>query len=187
MENQYIQEVLDGKYSSFSYFVKTYQDMAYSIAFRIVNNKEEAEEIVQDSFVKAYKALSKFRKDSKFSTWFYRIVVNSAISSKKQIAHQIEEVDVSTVSQINLENIESAYNNFSQLERSKFINLALEKIPSEDSMLLTLYYLNENSIDEIVQITGITGENVKMKLFRARKKLYLVLEKTLKSELQSIL
>ena len=69
----------------------------------------------------------------------------------------------------------------------KFINSALKELPEEDSLLLTLFYLNENSIEEITEITGIKGENVKMKLLRARKKMFVVLEKTLKLELKSIL
>jgi RNA polymerase sigma factor (sigma-70 family) len=187
MEDQYIREVLNGNPYRFSYFVLKYKDMAYSIAYRIVNNKEDAEEIMQESFVRAYKSLHKFRKDSKFSTWFYRIVVNRALSQKKIMTRSANEIEINAVPEIQIGEIETAYRNLTQDERVKFINSALEKLPEEDSLLLTLFYLNENSIEEINQITGIKSENVKMKLSRARKKMYEVLEKTLKLELKSIM
>jgi RNA polymerase sigma-70 factor (ECF subfamily) len=187
MENQYIREVLDGNPNRFSYFVSQYKDMAYSIAFRIVNNKEDAEEIVQDSFMRAYKSLHKFKQSSKFSTWFYRIVVNRALSVRSQVKKSIIEIDINAIPEIQFEEIDTAYRNLTQVERVKFINSALKELPEEDSLLLTLFYLNENSIEEITQITGIKVENVKMKLLRARKKMYMILEENLKLELKSIL
>jgi RNA polymerase sigma-70 factor (ECF subfamily) len=187
MENKFIREVLDGNPNRFSYFVSQYKDMAYSIAFRIVNNKEDAEEIVQDSFVRAYKSLRKFRQTSKFSTWFYRIVVNRALSVRSQGSKSKTKIDIDTISEIEYEEINSAYRNLTKCDRLKFINSALKELSGENSMLLTLYYLNENSIEEITEITGIEGDNVKMKLLRARKKMYLILEENLKLELKSIL
>jgi RNA polymerase sigma-70 factor (ECF subfamily) len=187
MENEYIREILNGNPSKFSYFVSEYKNMAYSIAYRIVNNNEDAEEVVQDSFVRAYKSLHKFRQSSKFSTWFYRIVVNRALSIKSQIKKEIAEIDINKVPETQLEEIDNTYRNLTQTERVKFINCALKELQEEDRLLLTLYYLNENSVDEITEITNISADNVKMKLLRARKKLYMVLAKTLKMELKSIL
>ncbi|MGC1389691.1 MAG: RNA polymerase sigma factor [Bacteroidales bacterium] len=187
MEDKYICEILNGNTSGYSYFVSNYKDMAYSIAYRIVNNKEDAEEIVQDSFVRAYKSLHKFRQSSKFSTWFYRIVVNRALSIRSQVKKFIIEIDLNTIPEVQFEEIDTAYRNLTQVERVKYINSALKELPEEDSLLLTLFYLNENSIAEITEITGISGENVKMKLSRARKKMYVKLEKSLKLELKSIL
>jgi RNA polymerase sigma factor (sigma-70 family) len=187
MEDQYIREILNGNPSGYSYFVSNYKDMAYSIAYRIVNNKEDAEEIVQDSFVRAYKSLHKFRQSSKFSTWFYRIVVNRALSIRNLVKKSKIEIDLNAVPEIQFEEVDTAYRNLTQVERIKYINYALKELPEEDSLLLTLFYLNENTIAEITEITGVSGENVKMRLSRARKKMYVVLEKSLKLELKSIL
>jgi RNA polymerase sigma factor (sigma-70 family) len=187
MEDEYIREVLNGNPNRFSYFVSQYKDMAYSIAFRIVNNREDAEEIIQDSFLRAFKSLNKFRQSSKFSTWFYRIVVNRALSVRSQVKKQVIEIDINAMPDIQFEEFDRAYRNLEQDERSKIINSTLMKLPEEDSLLLTLFYLNENSIDEITQITGIKGENVKMKLLRARKKMYAILEKHLNLELKNLL
>jgi RNA polymerase sigma-70 factor (ECF subfamily) len=86
-----------------------------------------------------------------------------------------------------VEDVESAYHSMNLSEQKKFIGDALEQLSVENRLLLTLYYLNENSIDEVTEITGIPQENVKMKLHRARNKMYAILQTTLKSEIQSLL
>lgn len=74
MESLYIEKIISGDVSKFSYFVNKYKDMSFLIAFRIVKNKEYAEEVVQDSFLRAYKSLHKFKYNSKFSTWFIELL-----------------------------------------------------------------------------------------------------------------
>lgn len=182
-----LQKVLAGDTSRFSYFIDQYKDMAYSIAFRIVNNQEDAEEIVQDSFMKAFKALHTFRQDSKFATWFYRIVVNHSLSKRARDKTDKHFIDLSNVPDVAISHLESAYNEMTREDQKKYINMILGQLSMEDRLLLTLYYLNENSIEEIVEITDISRENVKMKLHRARKKMYVLLEQTLKSEIKNLL
>jgi len=103
MELLYIKQIMSGDVSRFAYFVDAYKDMAFTIAFRIVNNREDAEEVVQDAFVKAYTSLHTFRQDAKFSTWLCKIVVNTAISKTRKkklwldegtIEHLAEQPDV---------------------------------------------------------------------------------------------
>jgi len=188
MESQYIRDVLDGNPLGFRYFISKYKDMAYSVAFRIVRNREDAEEIVQDSFLRAFKSLHSFRKDSKFSTWFYRIVVNRALSVRKISENEyVSGIDINDLAETHAGMIETAFDAMEADERSGFINSALDKLPGEDSLLLTLFHLNENSVKEINEITGISQENIKMKLSRARKKLLAVLQNELKFELKNIL
>ena len=187
MENIYLQKVLEGDISKFSYFIEKYKDMAFSIAFRIINNREDAEEIVQDSFLRAFQSLKKFRFDSKFSTWFYRIVVNNSLSKLKREKQDTRNIDIDKVSDSIIENVESVYKGLIQADQQKFINYALGELCIEDRLLLTLYYLNENSIDEIAEITNISQKTLKMKIHRARKKMYIVLEERLKSEIHNLI
>ena len=84
MELFYIRQILAGDLSKFTFLVENYKDMAYSIALRMVNNQEDAEDVVQDSFIKVYQSLGTFRQESKFSTWFYKIVVNTALTKVKR-------------------------------------------------------------------------------------------------------
>jgi RNA polymerase sigma factor (sigma-70 family) len=186
MDNVYIRKVLEGDVSGFSYFLDTYKDMAFLIAFRILGNREDAEEIVQDSFLKAFKALSNFKFESKFSTWFYRIVVNTSLSKVKRTKVKQGYDDIDSYSDDRVEHVDVAYKSLIHAEQQKYINTALDKLDTEDRLLLTLYYLNENSIKEIEDITGIPAQNLKMKIHRARKKMYIILEKELKVKLQSL-
>ena len=186
MELFYIKKVLQGDPAPFSYFVKTYKHMAFSIAYRIVHNKEDAEEVVQDSFVKSFRSLSKFRQESKFSTWFYKIVVNTARSRIRTKPPIVVDIDSDTISDCFVETVASAYTLLAHADQVKMINLALDRMVIEDRLLLTVYYLYENSIEEVSEITDIAVENVKMRLHRARKKMYLILSEILKAEIHHI-
>ncbi len=186
-EHKYIRKILDGDVSAFSYFVAGYKHMAFTIAFRIVNNREEAEEVVQDAFLKAFKGLSKFRQESKFSTWFYQIVVNGARSKVKSIGPERNDVDIDEVPDGQLDALETACGRMEEEERKGFIHRAMAELKIEDRLLLTLFYLNENSIEEVGVITGIPVENVKMKLHRARRKMFVILSDLLKTEIQYII
>lgn len=187
MDDLYLQLVLEGDTSKYSYFIDKYKGMAFSIAFRIVNNRQDAEEIVQDAFLKAFRSLGKFRKGSKFSTWLYRIVVNTSLTKVRSPVPNPVSLDKSDPGDALVEKVESVYRSLDLSEQRSLINEALEELSVEDRLLLTLYYLNENSIDEIAEITGIPGDNVKMKLHRARNRMYRVLNAKLKSEINSVL
>lgn len=166
-EKQRVQQVLSGNTSAFSYFVETYQDMAITIAYRICGNVQDAEDVVQESFLKAYRNLHSFRAESKFSTWLYRIVYNSAITltkSKMWVTGRETELEDAVHLSENEWEI-----NFEDMERKEMANDILQRIPKGDALLLTLYYLEDNAVKDIAQITGLNETNVKVKLFRARK------------------
>lgn len=183
----YIKQILNGDVKSFSYLVEKYKDFVFTISYRILKNKEDAEEIAQDSFIKAYKELKNFRGDAKFSTWLYTITYRLTISKLRKNKINFNELTDITIDTYKDEFSLSQLDLLKYEEQKKYINLALEKLPELESLLLTLYYLNENSIEEIHQITELSISNVKVKLFRARKRIYKELEVLLKSELKSIL
>jgi RNA polymerase sigma-70 factor (ECF subfamily) len=173
----YIAQVLAGNANAFCYIVDRHKDKAYNLAFRICGNKEEAEEIAQDAFLKAYRALGGFKMKSSFATWLYRIVYNTAISYvrvRKKGILSLEDFPVDATDFIG--------NNTSEEEaekeyRSSLINFALQKISEEERGLITLYYFEEMSTDEITDVTGISKSNIKVKLFRARHKMMEIIEK----------
>jgi RNA polymerase sigma factor (sigma-70 family) len=171
-----IDQVLAGNINAFTTIVDRHKDRAFNLAFRICCNREEAEEITQDSFMKAYRALNTFRGKSSFSTWLYRIVYNTSLSyvrSKKREVLSIEEfpADASEFlgTGISEEEAEAEY-------RSSLLNFAFRKISEEERSLVTLHYFEEMSIDEISEVTGINKSNVKVKLFRARQKMFQIIE-----------
>ncbi|MEO5893570.1 MAG: sigma-70 family RNA polymerase sigma factor [Ferruginibacter sp.] len=170
MELFYIKQIIDGDLNRFSYFVEKYKDMAFTIAVRIVNNNEDAEEVVQDSFLKAYRSLRQFRGDAKFSTWLFKIVITRALSKTKRKKLSTLGLDEAEDAGILMEDPESVSRNLKNLDQKKYIDQAMEQLNMDDRLLLTLYYLNENTIAEIADMTLLPAENIKMKLHRARKK-----------------
>jgi len=167
-ENQRVQQVLSGNTSAFAYFVETYQDMAITIAYRICGNMQDAEDVVQESYVKAFRNLRSFRSDSKFSTWLYRIVYNTAVTLKKT------QIWIGNRGAVAAEEVSHLADNTPELnmdehERKEIVADVMQKMPAGDALLLTLYYLEDNPVKEIAKITGLNEPNVKVKLFRARK------------------
>ena len=186
MEQLYIRQILEGDVARFSWFINTYKNLAWAVAFRITRNREDAEEVVQDSFLNAYRSLASFRGEAKFSTWLTRIVVNNAL--KKIRTHKLDGRSAEdNLPGIPTDDIGHAYLTLAASDRRRFINQALDQLEMEESLLLSLYYLQENTIAEIAEITAIPPDNIKMKLHRGRKKMYLALREILQSETKTIL
>jgi RNA polymerase sigma-70 factor (ECF subfamily) len=169
-EKDLINSILNGNTTDYGYFIDTYQQMALTIALRICENRQEAEDVVQNAFVKAYYNLPSFQIKSKFSTWFYRIVYNLAINTTKKSVfyplyvnyENIEENNITFSSQTFLEDLERE-------ETKKKVEKTLDQLPKDLSLVMQLYYLNEKKVEEVAVIMGITKENVKIRLYRARK------------------
>ena len=173
----YINKVLDGQTQYFSYLVESYKDIVFSIALKVLKNREDAEEMAQESFIKAFKSLSSFKGKAKFSTWLYRITYNNCISEvRKKKLNYVSADDV----QLKDETEEINLDGIPEENRSKVIKAALEKLPESEYALTLLYYFEEKSIEEISSVTKMSESNVKVKLFRARKKLYTILNDMLK-------
>jgi RNA polymerase sigma-70 factor (ECF subfamily) len=168
----------------FSYLVDRYKGMVFTLSSRIVRNPLDAEEVAQDTFVKAFRALDTFRFDCKFSTWLYRICFNTAMSKARLGVQPAYSIDDRMAIPHDAPNAMDA---LAAEDRSRYLNMALALLEGEESAILTLYYIEGNSIKEIESITGLTESNVKVKLHRARKKLYLLLEQVLKKEVSEIL
>lgn len=168
-EKQLIKQVLEGDSSSFSYFVDSYQDMAMTIAFRLLRNRQDAEDVVQNAFVKAYYNLHTYRSNSKFSTWFYRIVYNTAITAYNKIKDRQEVHDIENkVIEPLLSKSNSAYSMEEQEQKEK-IEQAIAQLPKSEAIIVSLYYIEEYPVKEIAEIMSLNKSNVKIKLFRARK------------------
>lgn len=168
-EKQLIKQVLEGDSSSFSYFVDTYQDMAMTIAFRLLRNRQDAEDVVQNAFVKAYYNLHTYRSTSKFSTWFYQIVYNTAITAYNKIKGLQEVHDVENKVIEPLLSRSNPADSMEEQEQKEKVERAIEQLPKSEAIIVSLYYIEEYSVKEIAEIMSLNKSNVKIKLFRARK------------------
>lgn len=166
-EKERLRLVLSGDTSAFAYFVDRYQDMAFTIAYRVCGNELDAEDVVQESYVKAYRNLHGFRAESKFSSWFYRIVYNTAVTHSKR---RLWEVDREAEPDDVLYLVEDSVQvEIEAMDRKAVVNDILGRMPTGEALLLTLYYMEDHSVKEIAKITGLNESNVKVRLFRARK------------------
>jgi len=170
-DNYYIEKILSGDTSAYAHLVNRHKDMVFTIANRILKNREDAEEIAQDAFLKAYNSLSKFKQKAKFSTWLYSIVYNTAISRTRKKQLEVQAFDDHIIENYTFDEIKTGMNEIDPEEQKKFINEAIDELPETESILITLYYKEENSIDQVSEILGMSSSNVKVKLHRIRKKL----------------
>ena len=180
MDDDYLYKVINGDIDSFRYFIKKYKDIGYSLAISVVKNEYQAQEILQTAFIRTYSGLKGFKGKSKFSTWFYRILVNEAFKAlKKQPNNTITDLEPIVYTLIDVD----YFKDIDEEENQKYcINEALKRINSNESLALRLFYLEECSIEEITEITGCSCSNVKVILHRGRKNMKEILKKLFKTE-----
>ena len=182
-DQKIIEEIRAGNSKSFSLLVDRYKHMVYTTAFRFLKNAEEAEEVSQDVFLKAYSSLGGFRGDSKFSTWLYKIAYHKCLDElKRRRTGEITSIEMLP------DNYQPAYTDsalekMERMERTEQIREAILALPGRDSWIVTMFYLEELSLKEIAKITGQTPNAVKVNLFRSREKLFHLLKNRLEPEI----
>jgi len=175
-DEYYIQETLNGNVNAYAFLVERYKHMVYTLTIRIVKSKEDAEEVSQDVFVKAFKKLDSFKGDSKFSTWIYKIAYYASLDVIKKNKRFINSENIDDFYDGDLGNVQDALESLHSKERKKVINKALLKLDEDERIILTLFYFEEMPIKEISKVVNLTKDNIKVKLFRSRKKLATILK-----------
>lgn len=162
-----ISRILTGDRVSFRTLVERYQNLVFTIAFRITNNREEAEEVAQDVFMKVYNSVAAFKGDSKFSSWLYRIAHNTALTKIKSRKEAYKQIDITADYYAG----PSVLNEAEQGFKKEDLNKAISMLEPEEATIITLFYLSEQSLEEIADILNIEANAAKVRLFRARRKL----------------
>jgi len=166
-DTEIIESVNRGNQGDYSLLVDRYKHKGFSLLKRMLRNNQDAEEVLQDSFLKAYQSLQSFRGDAKFSTWFYRIVYNSALSflssKRKKLDNDLQSIED------HLELKDSDDHIYAESENVKqYISGIIEKMPEKYAAVITMFYLEEMSLDEISKVTSLSLVNTKVILHRAR-------------------
>jgi RNA polymerase sigma factor (sigma-70 family) len=186
-DREVIDLILKGDEKKYELLVNKYQRFAFTIALRYAKSREDAEELAQSAFVKAYLNLKEYRGDAKFSTWLYTIVSSLCLSFLRKKKLELQSLDNEAV-------FESADANESNLKadvieqhsKISLLNRAMNKLNPDDAKILTLFYKAEQSLEEIAQILHIEPNNAKVKLHRARQRLKETMEKHFAREVQEI-
>ncbi len=167
----YIQRIRLGDKQAFSCLVEKHKAMVFTMVFGILKSREDAEEVAQDAFIKAYKSLAGFKGTAKFSTWLYRIAYTTAISRTRRKVHEYTAISNDMVERYSTDDIHENMHNLDDEERYKIVEMVLSQLTDGDQLLIQLFYHKSQSIEEIASITGLSSSNVKVKLFRIRRKM----------------
>ncbi len=183
-----IAKVKEGDMAAFNVLIEEHKAMAFTLALKLMKNREDAEEVAQDAFLKAYRSIHQFEGNSKFSTWLYTIVYNTALTRLRKKKLQTTDLDFHQEENLaSYSESDKEWHRLQKFERSGYIKEALALLSTEDQVVITLFYLNENSLQEICEITNWELSNVKVRLHRARKRLLKALEQLLDTEVRSLL
>jgi RNA polymerase sigma factor (sigma-70 family) len=171
-DNEIISQVLSGNYQAYAGLVNRYQNYVFTLTLRMIKSREDAEEVAQDVFIKAYKYLADFRGESKFTTWIYTIVNNTCITflrKKKLDIHSLDDERVFATA----DNMDSGLraNQVEQKSKVAMVNEAIAMLSPDDARVISLFYQGEQSLEEIAGILHLETNAVKVRLHRARTRL----------------
>jgi len=177
MDQQAVKRLIEqstlGDKTSFRRLVESHQPFAYAAAFRIVCNDYEAEEIVQDAFIRVWKHLANFDNEMRFSTWLYKIVVNLCYDRLKATRTRRKHMENNMDNNV-LMNTSSSENIEKQLinrEQAQIIRYLTQMLTPKQKVVFILSELEELSVDEIIAITGLTAAKIKSNLYCARREI----------------
>ncbi len=170
-----VMEVLAGDTDAFAVIVERYGDMMYNLVRRTLGDGDEARDVVQDIFIKVYGSLGKWRGGSNFSTWLYRVAYNAAVSHGRKHRRRSEQVDENRLAAVADDDAEALFRKAAEEKKFGDLERALGKLAAPERALVTLFYAEGRSVSELVEITGDSPANVKVKLHRVRKKLFILM------------
>lgn len=175
-DTYYIHRILEGDTACFACLLDKYSRPIYSLIYKVIRNREDAEEFTQDVFIKVFQKLSTFKGECSFSTWIYRIAYNTAISETRKKKYEYLPIEESIINNVSEEEVTDMLGQTDNHQQIQMLDKALTLLPTDERALILLYYMEEKTIEEVSTISGLTESNVKTKLFRIRKKLFVLLK-----------
>ena len=186
-DSEIISQVLKGDHNAYALLVERYKSYVFTLTFRFTKNREDAEEVSQDIFVKAYRSLADFKGTAKFSTWLYTIVNTTCITFLRKKRLDIRSLDDERTFEV-ADSQDSGFraNLVEQKSRQNMVNQAIAMLNPDDAEIITLFYKSEQSLEEISQILGVEVNTAKVRLHRARTRLKDKMEKYFTEEIKDL-
>lgn len=175
-----IKQAKKGDVDCFEELIKEYQQFAYNIALKMTRNAEDAKDLTQEAFVKVYKNMNKYREDSKFSTWLYRIVVNTCkdfLRKKKDVALGEDEDYILEIPQTDID--ADPVSSYERSEVQQYIKHAIDELPEPFKTTFILCDVNGMSYAEIADIQDVALGTVRSRIHRARMQMRAILQNSL--------
>jgi len=166
--DEIIELVKKSDQSAFRKIVDEYRQQAFSMAFRILCDEEEARDVVQDSFIKIWQKIDTYDRQLKFSTWLCKVVANTAIDRMRQIKkHNLVNLEkvISKIDYLNLDNTQTEVDN---KETARLIRWLAEGLPEKQQLVFILRDLEGIDSQEVLKILNMSENSVKSNLYHAR-------------------
>ncbi|MGI6468043.1 MAG: sigma-70 family RNA polymerase sigma factor [Syntrophomonadaceae bacterium] len=172
-----VRQALQGVEEGFERLVAKYQDRVYTLCYRYSGNEEDAYDLAQEAFIKAYRSLGTFKGSSRFGTWLYRVTTNVCLDEMRRRKRQIQTQSLdqpvagihSDMKPIVFDNGISIDELYEQKEQAEYIQFLLNQLKPEHRMVLLLKDIMEFSYDEIAQMLDVSSGTIKSRLSRARE------------------
>ena len=186
-DNEIISRVLKGEQNAYAELVNRYQAYVFTLVLRMIKSREDAEEVAQDVFIKAYRSLADFRGESKFSTWLYTIANTTSITFLRKKKLDVHSLDNEKVFEM-ADSKDSGFraNLVEQKSRVNMVNEAIAMLSPDDAEIITLFYKAEQNLEEISRILRLETNTAKVRLHRARARLKEKMEKNFSEEVKNI-
>lgn len=185
-DNYYIDKFLEGKSDAFETLLERHQNFVYSLALSLLKDADEAADATQDTFIKCYQKLDTFQKKSSFETWLYRIAYHQSLGRLRQTKKSVSLEVHGYPKEVEFDTAKSQLDKLQEQEQVTYIKAAIEKLSPNEALVLTLFYLKEQSIKDIEIITDLSSSNIKTILSRGRVKLKESLNASLKTEVKTL-
>jgi RNA polymerase sigma-70 factor (ECF subfamily) len=186
-DNEIISRVLQGEQNAYAELVNRYQNYVFTLTVRMIKSREDAEEVAQDVFIKAYRSLADFRGESKFSTWLYTITNTTSITFLRKKKLDIRSLDNEHVFEaVDSQDSGLRANQVEQKSKVNMVNRAIALLNPDDAEVITLFYKAEQNLDEIGKILGVEPNTVKVRLHRARTRLKEKMETHFSEEVRNL-
>lgn len=182
-DNEIIERIRSGEKRLYAHLIDRYKDRAFTLAIRILRDRQEAEEATQDAFIRAYNALNTFEGRARFGTWFYRILYNlclTRLGKKKDGFLHLDYNDNKEYDTFQYSFTSDEFNEYELKDMVEFLKRTIETLPVKYQTIISLFYFQEMSHEEICHTTQLPLGTVKTHLYRARA----MLQRSLQKELQ---
>lgn len=167
-ELQWIQDVLAGDKQAYAHIINKYKNPLYATILRMTKNPQDAQDFVQEAFIKVYERLDQYKETGSFSSWLYRVAINHCLDQFRKKYYQTTSEPVDEERIVNSQHPELV---FLKKEKSRQLERLIATLPEDERLIILLRYVNELSYDEISQLADVSVSTVRNKLHRAKKKM----------------
>ncbi|KXH81698.1 RNA polymerase sigma factor [Sporosarcina sp. HYO08] len=167
-ESEWIQQVLAGNKQAYAFIIDKYKNPLYGTILRMTQHPQDAQDLVQEAFIKVYEQLHQYDATGSFSSWLYRVAINHCMDEFRKKRYQMKQVEVEESSIVNTNHPEVI---FLQKEKKRQLERLIATLPEDERIIILLRYVNELGYIEISELVDVPLSTVRNKLHRAKKKM----------------